>query len=87
MRSIACTRRWRPGWWWGSLPCCSCGAAPVALARQGWLTGLASWALGALAFGMTCPLDGMVHLGLWHVLPVPVAAVIARVVVPPLVQW
>lgn len=61
--------------------------APVALARQGWLTGLASGALGTLAFGMTCPLDGMVHLGLWHVLPVPVAAVIARVVVPPLVRW
>ncbi len=62
-------------------------AAPVALARQAWLTGLASGALGALAFGLTCPLDGIVHLGLWHVLPVPIAAIAARVIVPPLIRW
>ena len=62
-------------------------AAPVALARQAWLTGLASGALGTLAFGLTCPLDGIVHLGLWHVLPVPIAAMVARVVVPPLIRW
>jgi hypothetical protein len=62
-------------------------AAPVALARQGWLTGLASGALGTLAFGITCPLDGIVHLGLWHVLPVPIAALAARVIVPPLIRW
>ncbi|MFN4020175.1 MAG: NrsF family protein [Erythrobacter sp.] len=61
--------------------------APVALARQAWLTGLASGALGTLAFGLTCPLDGIVHLGLWHVLPVPIAALLARVAVPPLIRW
>ena len=54
---------------------------------QGWLTGLASGALGTLAFGITCPLDGIVHLGLWHVLPVPLAALAARVIVPPLIRW
>ena len=62
-------------------------AAPVALARQGWLTGLAAGALGSLAFGVTCPLDTIAHLGLWHVLPVPVAALVARVIVPPLIRW
>lgn len=62
-------------------------AAPVALARQGWLTGLAAGALGALAFGMTCPLDGITHLGLWHVLSVPLAALAARVIVPSLIRW
>ena len=62
-------------------------AAPVALARQGWLTGLASGALGSLAFGMTCPLDSLAHLGLWHVLPVPVAAIAARLAVPRLIRW
>ena len=61
--------------------------APVALARQGWLTGLAAGALGSLAFGMTCPLDGIAHLGLWHVLPVPVAALAARLIVPSLIRW
>ena len=57
--------------------------------RAGWLTGLASGALGTLAFGITCPLDGIVHLGLWHVLPVPLAALAARVIVPPdtLYRW
>lgn len=62
-------------------------AAPVALARQAWLTGLAAGALGALAFGITCPLDGIAHLGIWHVLPVPIAALAARVIVPPLIRW
>lgn len=62
-------------------------AAPVALARQAWLTGLAAGALGALAFGMTCPLDSIAHLGVWHVLPVPLAALAARVAVPPLIRW
>lgn len=61
--------------------------APVALARQGWLTGLATGALGAFAFGLTCPLDGIAHLGLWHVLPVPLAALAARIIVPPLIRW
>lgn len=61
--------------------------APVALARQGWLTGLAAGALGSLAFGVTCPVDGLAHLGLWHVLPVPIAALAARVIVPPLIRW
>ena len=54
-------------------------AAPVALARQAWLTGLAAGALGSLAFGITCPVDTIAHLGLWHVLPVPLAALAARV--------
>jgi len=62
-------------------------AAPVALARQAWLTGLAAGALGTLAFGVTCPLDDLAHLGLWHVLPVPLAALAARLAVPPLIRW
>jgi hypothetical protein len=61
--------------------------APVALARQGWLTGLAAGALGTLAYGVTCPLDGIAHLGLWHVLPIPIAALAGRIVVPPLIRW
>jgi len=62
-------------------------AAPVALARQAWLTGLAAGALGSLAFGITCPVDTIAHLGLWHVLPVPLAALAARVAVPSLIRW
>ncbi|MBI1402338.1 MAG: DUF1109 family protein [Porphyrobacter sp.] len=62
-------------------------AAPVALARQAWLTGLAAGSLGALAFGVTCPLDTLAHLGLWHVLPVPLAGLAARAIVPRLIRW
>jgi len=62
-------------------------AAPVSLDRAGWLTGLASGSLGALAYGITCPLDDITHLGIYHVLPVAAAAVIARFLVPPLIRW
>lgn len=62
-------------------------SAPVSLERAGWLTGLASGSLGALAYGMTCPIDDIAHLGLYHVLPVAGAAMIARFAVPPLIRW
>jgi len=61
--------------------------APVSLAAAGWQTGIAAGALGSLAYGMSCPLDDVVHLGLYHVLPVGIAGVIGRLVVPKLVRW
>lgn len=61
--------------------------APVSLERSGWLTGLAAGSLGAFAYGITCPLDSLGHLGIIHVLPVAVSAVIGRLVVPPLIRW
>lgn len=61
--------------------------APVAITRQAWLTGLAAGSLGSLALGMTCPLDGIAHLGIWHIAPVPLAALAARLIVPPLIRW
>ena len=61
--------------------------APVSLERSAWLTGLAAGSLGALAYNITCPLDTVAHVGIWHTLPVLVWAVIARVAVPPLIRW
>jgi len=61
--------------------------APVSIERSGWLTGLAAGALGAVAYGITCPLDTFSHVGLWHVAPVAISAVIGRLVVPPLIRW
>ncbi len=61
--------------------------APVSLQRSGWLTGLAAGSLGTLAYGITCPLDTFSHVGLWHVAPVAIAAVIGRLVVPPMIRW
>jgi hypothetical protein len=61
--------------------------APVSLARAGWLTGLASGALGSLAYGITCPLDSLGHVGIWHTAPVALAALVCRIGVPPLIRW
>lgn len=61
--------------------------APVSIERSGWLTGLAAGALGTLAYGITCPVDSLSHVGLWHVAPVGISAVIGRLVVPPLIRW
>lgn len=61
--------------------------APVSLERSGWLTGLASGALGALAYNITCPLDTVAHVGIWHTFPVIAWAVIGRFAVPPLIRW
>jgi len=61
--------------------------APVSLERAGWLTGITAGALGTVAYGVTCPLDSIAHLGMWHVAPVAVAALIGRFAVPPLIRW
>ncbi|MEL7198311.1 MAG: DUF1109 domain-containing protein [Pseudomonadota bacterium] len=61
--------------------------APVSLERAGWLTGLASGSLGALAYNITCPLDTIAHVGIWHTAPVLIWAFAARIAVPPLIRW
>ncbi len=61
--------------------------APVSIERSGWLTGLAAGSLGSVAYGITCPLDTIAHVGLIHVIPVAVAAVVGRFAVPPLIRW
>ncbi len=61
--------------------------APVSIERSAWTAGLAAGSLGTLAYGITCPLDTFSHVGLWHIAPVVIAAVIGRLVVPPLIRW
>lgn len=61
--------------------------APVAIERAGWLTGLAMGALGSVAYGITCPLDTIAHVGVVHVAPVAIGAVLGRLIVPPLIRW
>lgn len=61
--------------------------APVSIERSGWLAGLAAGSLGTLAYGITCPLDTFSHVGLWHVAPVAISAIVGRLVVPPLIRW
>ena len=61
--------------------------APVSLERSGWLTGLAAGTLGSVAYGLTCPLDSIAHIGIWHVVPVAAWAIVGRLAVPPLIRW
>lgn len=61
--------------------------APVAPNVAGFYTGVAAGALGSFAYGLSCPQDTIAHLGLWHVAPVMVSAVLGRLVVPRLVRW
>jgi hypothetical protein len=61
--------------------------APVSLNTAGWLTGLASGALGTVLYGLSCPIDTIAHLGIWHVVPIIATAIAGRIIVPPLVRW
>ena len=61
--------------------------APVSLERAGWLIGLSSGALGALAYNITCPLDSLLHIGFWHVTPAFIGAIFWRFAAPPLIRW
>ena len=61
--------------------------APVSLNAAGLHLGVAAGALGSAAYGLACPIDGIVHLGIFHVAPVIVAGLIGRLIVPRLVRW
>jgi hypothetical protein len=61
--------------------------APTSAERAGWLTGVASGGLGAFAYGLHCPFNDLVYIGLWYSLAVGSCAVVSRLVVPKLIKW
>ena len=61
--------------------------APTSPERAGLLVGLSSGALGIFAFAFHCPFDSFYHVGLWHMMPLVLGAILGRLVVPPLVRW
>lgn len=61
--------------------------APVSQQAAGWFTGIAAGAIGTLLYGFSCPVDSVTHLGIWHVVPVAVAAIAGRLIVPRLIAW
>jgi hypothetical protein len=61
--------------------------APVSIGSASVFTGVASGAIGSFAYGMACPIDTMGHLGIWHVAPVALCALIGKLVIPHLVRW
>ncbi|MCA1197005.1 DUF1109 domain-containing protein [Sphingomonas sp. R647] len=61
--------------------------APVAPNVAGLYTGIAAGALGSFAWGLSCPVDTIAHLGIWHVAPVAVSATMGRFIVPRCIRW
>ena len=61
--------------------------APVALARTGWLVGLAAGAFGTFAYSLHCPSLTVEYIGVWYTAAVGLCALIGRLVVPGLVRW
>lgn len=61
--------------------------APVSTARAGLFAGIAAGAIGAFAYGLSCPIDSVDHLGIWHVLPVAVCGALGRAILPGLIRW
>ncbi|WP_033923549.1 NrsF family protein [Sphingomonas sp. 37zxx] len=61
--------------------------APVSSRAAGFYTGVAAGALGSFAYGLSCPVDTIGHLGIWHVAPVAVSAALGRLAVPALIRW
>ncbi|RDS78475.1 DUF1109 domain-containing protein [Alteriqipengyuania lutimaris] len=61
--------------------------APVSIEAAGLYSGVAAGALGSFACGLSCPIDDMVHLGLWHVAPIPLAGLAGRLILPRLIRW
>jgi len=61
--------------------------APTSPERAGMLTGIAAGCAGVFAISFVCPVDSLVHIGLWHGLAVPLSAVAGRLIVTPLVRW
>jgi hypothetical protein len=61
--------------------------APTSPERAGWLTGVAAGGLGAFAYGLHCPFNDVVYIGVWYSLAVGICAVFGRLVVPKLIRW
>lgn len=61
--------------------------APVSIGSAGLYAGMAAGATGSFAYGLSCPIDTVAHLGIWHVLPVALCAALGRAILPRLVRW
>tara|TARA_R110000772_G_scaffold134717_17_gene243384 strand:+ start:1446 stop:2096 length:651 start_codon:yes stop_codon:yes gene_type:complete len=61
--------------------------APTSPERAGWLVGISSGALGAVAYNIHCPFNDIYYIGFWFTLPVLVSAIGGRIIVPLLIRW
>lgn len=61
--------------------------APVSQELAGFYLGAGAGALGSVANGMACADDSMAHLGIWHVAPVVIGALVGRFVIAKALRW
>lgn len=61
--------------------------APTAPDRAGLVAGVAAGAFGIFAFSLHCPINDIVHIGIWHSMAVLAMAGLGRVLVPRLIRW
>jgi hypothetical protein len=61
--------------------------APTSPGRAGWVTGVAAGGLGAFAYSLHCPSNGIIYIGFWYTIAVGICAVMGRLVVPRLIRW
>jgi len=61
--------------------------APVSPNSAGLHLGVAATSIGSAAYGLACSLDETVHLGVWHVAPVLIGAIIGRLFIARLLRW
>ena len=61
--------------------------APVSTGAAGLWAGVAAGAIGSFAYGLSCPIDTVGHLGVWHIAPVAICAVLGRIALPRLIRW
>jgi hypothetical protein len=61
--------------------------APVNPQRTGWLVGLASGALGAAAYSISCSENVIMYIGTWYTIAIAGCAIAGRLIVPPVLRW
>jgi hypothetical protein len=61
--------------------------APTAPDYAGLVAGIAAGSLGIFAFGLHCPENDIMHIGVWHSAVVLMLGALGRVIVPSLVRW
>ena len=61
--------------------------AVTAPEKAGLLIGIASGSFGTFGYGLHCPNDSIIHLGIWHAGAVVVSALLGRLVIPRLIRW
>lgn len=61
--------------------------APVSPEKAGLHLGIGATALGSAIYGISCPVDTIYHLGVWHALPVGLGGIVGRSLIPALLRW